>query len=126
MQVVVAAGVRAVCDLYEDLLDEEALQRSSDAQLRLLADRLAEGPRDRRRAAFVELHNWPPRLGAEHEEGVWSARLRERGADVRSEVRMYGGGATALSLLRSSSHPPGAEHAMTQLDRVLVEAGAAD
>jgi hypothetical protein len=221
MQVFVAPDVRAVCDLYEDLLGEEALQRSSEAQLRLLADRLAEGHRDRRRGAFVELHNWHPRLGGEREEAVWSAGLRERdlldtvarghgypswdavgpgrpappfeaaldamlcgdlmaldaslradatisrqrshwghgatllhylaangteihravvpanapdiarllidsGADPTSEARMYGGGASALGLLRTSTPPPGAERAMAQLDRVLVEAGAAD
>ena len=221
MRVFVAPDVRAVRDLYGDLLGEEALQRSSEAQLRLLADRLADGHRDHRRGAFVELHNWHPSLGAEREQGIWSACLGERdlldtvarghgyaswdavgptrpappfeaaldavlrgdlvavdaslradativrqrshwghgatllhylaangveidravvpanapdiarllidsGADVTSEARMYGGGATTLALLRTSSPPPGAERAMAQLDRVLVEAGAAD
>ncbi|MGH2852286.1 MAG: hypothetical protein ACRDLP_16950 [Solirubrobacteraceae bacterium] len=78
MQVFVAADVGAVCDLYEDLLGEEALERSGEAQLRLLADRLADGHRDRRRGAFVELHNWHPRLGAECEAAIWSVDLGER------------------------------------------------
>jgi hypothetical protein len=78
MRVFVAPDVRAVRALYERLLGEEALPRTADQQLRMLADRLAEGQRDRRRGAFVELHNWHPRLGAVSEEAMWSVELSER------------------------------------------------
>jgi hypothetical protein len=86
MDVFVPPDVRAVCDLYEGLLGEEALSRTAQEQLRLLARRLADGCRDRRRGALVELRNWHPaaRGRDEHSWWDWAAGLSE--ADLLDTV----------------------------------------
>jgi hypothetical protein len=76
--VYVSAEVAAVCDLYEGLLGEDALQRTGAKQLRLLADRLADGHHERHRGAFVEIGNWHPELTGRPEGEIWSARLRDQ------------------------------------------------
>jgi hypothetical protein len=76
--VYVSAEVAAVCDLYEGLLDQDAMERTRADQLHLLADRLADGHRRRRRGAFVEIGNWHPELTGRPENEIWSARLGNR------------------------------------------------
>src|SRR5437763_8883865 len=75
MDVYVAPEVAAVADLYEGLLGTDAVQRTAVEQLRLQAERLADGHRRRHRGAFVELSNWYPRLAASPAEEIWSAAL---------------------------------------------------
>jgi hypothetical protein len=79
VNVYVSTDVAAVRDLYEGLLGEDALLRTAGEQLRLLAGRLAEGHRGRRRGAYVEIANWHPELTGSPESEIWSAELGEQG-----------------------------------------------
>jgi hypothetical protein len=76
--VYVSAEVAAVCELYDGLIGQDAAQRTGADQLHLLAERLADGHRRRRRGAFVELGNWHPELTGRPENEIWSARLGDR------------------------------------------------
>ena len=78
MGVYVSAQVAAVCDLYQGLVGQGAAQRTGADQLHLLAERLADGHRRRRRGAFVEIGNWHPELTGRPENEIWSTRLGDR------------------------------------------------
>jgi hypothetical protein len=78
VHVYVSAEVAAVCNLYEGLLESDAAQRTGAEQLRVLADRLAEGHTRHRRGAFVEIGNWHPELTGRPENEIWSAGLGDQ------------------------------------------------
>jgi len=67
--------VRAVQDLYGDIIGADALERSCREQIELLADRLAAGHRAHHPGAWVELHNWHPDLVDRTEADVWDLSL---------------------------------------------------
>jgi hypothetical protein len=60
VEVHIATPVAQVCDLYAGLIGADSFHRANPEQLRLLADRLAEGHRDGHPGARVELANWGP------------------------------------------------------------------
>lgn len=74
--VYVSPPVAAVRTLYGELVDESSWSRSPADQLRLQADRLAEGHREHAPGAAVELHNWHPHLVGQSPEQIWAADLR--------------------------------------------------
>ena len=78
MAVYVSAEVAAVCELYEGLLGKDAARRGGAEQLRLLADRLADGHRRCLQGAFVEIGNWHPELTGHPETEIWSAGLGQQ------------------------------------------------
>jgi hypothetical protein len=77
LAVYVSGDVAAVCDLYEGLVGADAQQRTGAEQLRVLAARLADGHRRRRRGAFVEIVNWHPELTGHPESEIWAAGLAD-------------------------------------------------
>jgi hypothetical protein len=66
------ASVRA---LYADLIGVDAWERSGHEQVLLLAERLADGHRERHPGAAVELGNWHPDPGVRTDAAVFDRSL---------------------------------------------------
>jgi len=82
-------AVVAVQELYGDLVGTGAPGHTRYEQVRLLADRLAEGHSARHPGAFVDLANWHPELTGLTQEDVWAEPLDA--ADCRLAVaRQHG------------------------------------
>jgi hypothetical protein len=74
--VYISPPVAAVRALYGKLVGESSWTRSPAGQLRLQADRLAEGHRRQLPGAAVELSNWHPHLVGHSPAAIWAADLR--------------------------------------------------
>jgi hypothetical protein len=77
VDVYVAGPVAAVRALYGDLVGRSAWTRAPVDQLRVQADRLADGHRLRIPGSDVELANWHPMLVTRPVAEIWAADLRE-------------------------------------------------
>jgi len=71
----VSEPVRQVQDLYGDLVGSSALTRTRFEQLQVLANRLADGHRQRHPGAHVELSNWNPALVGLAAGQLWDRQL---------------------------------------------------
>src|SRR5262245_30186637 len=103
----ISPEIQHVIDLYGDLIDDRATERTIEEQLRLLATRLLDGHRCRLPGAFVELSNWHPQLVCQAPDVIWAAELTEHDA-LTTAAREHGYMDWA-SVLRESRRTPSPE-----------------